>query len=376
MIIATRSITIGIFAFLLAAPVRAAAPAAYHVTLYPAIKMPQHATAIVHGQIVGDGPGLVADSPFTARPVVWTSPDKQEYPPLPKSRMRNFQVTAADGHSFVSTANDTIGGPRDAFLAIWSDFHQPPQMITLPHYSLLRPYDICGRQIVGYAKPTSTASDRPPIQAFVYTGSTFITLDPPAKPPAIIICGVRTTDGTHQYGFIIPPGGKEHPTMWNSSPDRPVDFLPRGKTAGIILHARGSYKVGVVDHHAALWTGGPSTYRDLNPPGSKASIANATDGTVVIGAVGLPPPASRVPARNARNTLQADRPPEHARATAWINGKAIDLHAFLPAQFTDSSALHIDAEGNILGEASDGKTPTVVVWSPGPAGSAAAPVHP
>jgi hypothetical protein len=337
--------------------VRAADPLpAYTVTLYGDPKRDMHLSGIIDGHPVGH---MMDNARF--HPVTWKDPQTPLLSAVPKQQLYwTFQVMAADDQAFVSTA--VTSPSRDGFLAIWPKSGQAPKLVPLKGYSLLRPYDICGSQIVGYADPSSGGQSR--INCFLYTGSTFIRLDPQEPNRGQVL----TTDGTHQYGWSTLKGDNQHhPAMWNSSASNPVDFLPPGKTAGAILHARGTFKVGDVDRHAALWTGAASTYRDLHPAGFDSSGAAATNGKVVVGSASLPAPqtllAQRRPASSSASATSAT-PTIRSHAIVWLDGRATDLHPFLPAGYTSSTAGHVDAAGNILGSASDGKDSRFVVWSP------------
>lgn len=60
----------------------------------------------------------------------------------------------------------------------------------------------------------------------------------------------------------------------------------------------------------------------------------------------------------------------YSRAVVWTGsaGSAVDLQALLPANFNNSSALSIDAAGNIFGVAlaDDGADWHAIEWSPTP----------
>lgn len=337
--------------------VRAANPSpAYTVTFYGDPDRNMHLTGIIDGHPVGD----MMDN-ARRHPVIWKDPQTPMMSAVPKQQFYwTFQVMAADDQAFASTAVTSM--TKDGFLAIWPKSGQAPRLVPLKGYSLFRPYDICGSQVVGYANPSSGGPPR--INSFLYTGSTFITLDPQEPNRGQVL----TTDGTHQYGWSTLKGdNKHHPAMWNSSPNNPVDFLPPGKTAGTIAHARGTYKVGQVDGHAALWTGAASTYRDLHPGNFDSSTAAATNGKIVVGFAALPAsqtlPAPGPPASPSTPTT-ATAPAVRNHAFVWIDGRPIDLHPFLPATCISSIAEHVDAEGNIMGVVRDGQNSRIVVWSP------------
>jgi hypothetical protein len=309
----------------------------YVVTQYPDFGRPTlTAVGITHGQVVVDS---IEDG--RKRPALWADPHTKRLLPLPASAPRTyFQPRAVNEEYVVSDA--VASTSRDGYLAVWSDLGQPPQLVPLLHYSLIRPIDVCGQQVVGYANPTPY-TDAKPIRAFLYINNSFVTLDPPNGEPAT----VYATDGARQFGSIT-YAGRAHPVMWNSSPDHPVDFLPPGKTSGAIRAARANLQAGAVDGHAALWAGNPASFRDLHPQGFLRSAATATDGRRIVGFAALPGPG----------------PQGTTHAFLWIHRRPFDLHALLPARFTASSATFIDPEGRILGTATADGQSIAVVWTP------------
>jgi hypothetical protein len=287
-------------------------------------------------------------------PAVWKEGDTAVLVAVPRQKFYwTFQVMCADEKAFASTGVLTMA--QDGVLGIWPADGGVPQLVPWKGYSLIRPYDLCKGQVVGYANPAR--GEVPAVRGFVYTGGRFVVLDSPEFKSIV----VRTTDGTHQFGegTKVGEGATAHPLMWNTSAAHPVDFLPAGKKAGAIAQARGTLKVGTVDGHAAVWTGGPGTYRDVHPAGFAGSAAAGTNGKVVVGWVEVGDGAA---ARSAGAAASAPARVEHA--VVWVDFRAVDLHGFLPAGFTSSTATCVDGAGNILGTARGDKREVAVVWSP------------
>jgi hypothetical protein len=103
------------------------------------------------------------------------------------------------------------------------------------------------------------------------------------------------------------------------------------------------------DEHALLWSGTANSVIDLNPSGFEVTFGRAISGSEHVGS-GFGPATG-----------------DNYHALLWLGtaDSVMDLHAFLTADYINSEALGIDANGNILGYATyipDGSL-HAILWS-------------
>jgi MYXO-CTERM domain-containing protein len=135
--------------------------------------------------------------------------------------------------------------------------------------------------------------------------------------------------GGQQVGYAD-MGGVLRASLWSGTAASWVDLHPVGAEGSHAGAIRGGQQAGSVQFdgmdHASLWTGTAASWVDLHPAGATYSGVSAISGgqqvgTAYVGGV--------------------------RRASLW-NGTAaswVDLSAFLPAEFTRSSATDISSDG-------------------------------
>lgn len=168
------------------------------------------------------------------------------------------------------------------------------------------------------------------------------------------------TSGDQQVGWGFGPatGDHVHALLWRGSGDSAVDLHPSGFTLSGADGTSGGQQVGVASNstwdngHAMMWRGSAASAVDLNPPGFTYSWAHGTNGEEQVGS-GVPegaPPIMFIPAA-------------HALLWRGIAAGVVDLHAFLPPGFVESTASSIDPAGDIVGEARDSRVrPHAFLW--------------
>ena len=154
-------------------------------------------------------------------------------------------------------------------------------------------------------------------------------------PAGVANSGLSGMDGNDQFGWIHTPypGPVQHAAKWSGSAASFVDMHPPGASRSSIGDAGDGQQVGAAEFgawHAALWSGFPTTYVDLHPPGASSSDASGCKGGLQAGSAAISGPS---------------------HAGLWRGGadSFFDLHAYLPSEFTSSTANDLDlaADGTI-----------------------------
>lgn len=346
------------------AAARAADPplpvAPYTATLFFPPNAPRGSAGmeLFNGKVIGHA----ADK--TLVPCIWSSPTA--FTALPTlAAFTGYQPCAADEKTIAAMAYKFNGKGPDfnaSALALWTDPAKLPTVFAPPGVARVRPYDVCGGQVVGYFQLV----DRPSVpssalHAFLYQNGTFTDL----TPPGVTVSEVHATDGKYQYGSIaytvsppkrLSPNTKSGsgPVRWNGAANDFTDFTPPGKIGGAIRGARGALQVGSLQQHAALWRGTADSFVDIHPPAFASSYAEATNGDRIAG-VGFVTP----------NTDPHASP--DTRAIVWIDQKPYTLQPLFPREYPHSRTTRIDAQGNILGTASGATGTATILWTPAPA---------
>ena len=174
----------------------------------------------------------------------------------------------------------------------------------------------------------------------------------------------RGTSGTQQVGDGLGPatGSYTHALLWSGTAGSAVDLNPSGFDYSVALGISGTQQVGEGYStatggkvHALLWSGIAQSAVDLNPSGFDGSVASGISGTQQVG--------------SGSGTATGGN--DHALLWSGTAGSVVDLQQFLPGEYTGSSALAIDAQGNIVGYAT---IPTIsgfgeehaILWEPVP----------
>jgi hypothetical protein len=260
--------------------------------------------------------------------------------------------------------------------------------------------DIYGGQQVGAARNEFEGA-----HAFLWNGSADSAVDLTSPQHIFWMYGgaALATDGIHQVGYGY-GGGLRHAVLWSGTAASSVDLHPGGFSESFALGVRSGQQIGYgiigdfddAPHHALLWKGTADSAVDLHPTnldGFIHSFALATNGIQQVGvgsqdpsgagdfsranhallwngtadsAVDLhPTKLSDVYASVAVDTNGAQQvgygflgaggpnPTDHALLWSGTADSAIDLHAFLPADFAWSHAESIDPLGNVFGMAID-----------------------
>ena len=157
-------------------------------------------------------------------------------------------------------------------------------------------------------------------------------------------------DGATQGGSVDDGGADLKPGTWSGTPDSFVDLTPDGYVGGEVyaLSGDGAIQAGYVDNPAfdqlaGYWNGSASSFVLLDPPTWDFSNVNAAsaDGQVFVG-YGYD-----------NDITQAEI---HGLYWTAAGGSAgfVDLHQYLPAEFSDSVAYgvtHFNGISYITGEA-------------------------
>ncbi len=259
---------------------------------------------------------------------------------------------------------------------------------------------ICGNQQVG--KGTSPGKNH----ALLWRGSAASVED---LTPSGFDAEARATSGDQQVGIGNTKAmGQAHALLWRSSAASVVDLHPRGFVWSFANAVAGGQQVGMGGlpstesriEHALLWRGSAATVVDLHPSGFDISHAWGVGGGQQVG-LGVRPVPRELWAKYGSSEDRAllwrgtaasvvDLTPSGlgssrtlvvypgiipsvafatngeeqvgragGRAVLWRGSAAsiVDLHAFLPPGFGASQAMAIDANGNVVGYASNPPAP-------------------
>ncbi len=189
--------------------------------------------------------------------------------------------------------------------------------------------------------------------AYLWHGSAASAVDLNPRGFGSVVMGIY---GDTQVGMGAGPGTHEldHALLWHGSASSVVDLTPVGIEDAQASAAWGDQQVGAgsgqttnLRKHALLWNGSANRYADIHPAGFDESYGMAINGKHQAGFGYLP-----------------DNP-AYAHALAWNGTKqsAVDLQAFLPADYADSLAYGVDANGDVIGFASpDRSAYRAVLW--------------
>jgi hypothetical protein len=230
-----------------------------------------------------------------------------------------------------------------------------------------------GTVVVG---PLGTARDH---AALWGPGGNFVDLHPGAE--VAIHSSLAAMDGTTQGGSFFDPSSAgatfalSRPCLWHGTPESFVDLTPLGYLTGEVRGVGGGQQVGATFDSflgaAALWSGTPESFVNLQPEEAFASAAGCTDGVNQYGAIlVVVPDVALVPVRwsgTAESWVSMGVPAglsgevhathggyqvgrttapdgsSDSRACIWTAGPGsyADLHAFVPAEYSQSDALGI-----------------------------------
>jgi hypothetical protein len=252
------------------------------------------------------------------------------------------------GVAFAADATSQ-GGRLGSHAALW---HGSAGSVIDLHagsgYSTSEVHGVGGGQQVGSATPTTGGNTH----AALWSGAsdTFVDLHPTGG--AYSSSDARGISGVRQVGYgRIAGSTRDHALLWTGSPDSATDLNPPGFESSTALAIAGDVTVGdgtLVGGptHALLWSGPINRVSDLNPTWATASSLFGTNGAQHVGSVA---PIGALP-----------------HAAVWFGSTpadAIDLHAFLPPEYTVSLAYAVDTNGDVVGFASAGGLPHAFLWT-------------
>ncbi len=198
-------------------------------------------------------------------------------------------------------------------------------------------------------------TDNGPEHAALWSGTadSFVDLNP--TNITIQQSRINATQGNQQGGSGN-VGSELHALLWSGTADSAVDLHPAGVTSSNILAISATQQVGEADvaPHAALWSGTADSFVDLHPEGYLQSSARGLNAEFQVG-------VGEFPVFENGELVVSFR---HALRWSGSADSVLDLHNFLPDDFTGSTATGIDENGNILGFASIGVSTHAVMWIP------------
>lgn len=254
---------------------------------------------------------------------------------------------------------------------------------------------VFGNQQIGYGSKTT---DWGAAHALLWTGSavTFVDLNPSGAASS----EANGIFGNQQVGteYLLQPIPRYHAVLWYGTAGSAVDLNPTGYNTTFVDATSGDHQIGTgytatgQGGHALLWSATAASVIDLNPAGYAQSDGRGVWGDQQVGdayvaglnnifhailwhgtaasAVDLNPTWAAVSGAAGTNGRQqvgyANLASGASHAVRWTGTAAstLDLQTFLPAALTSSVATAINADGDILGFASDGTRTHLVEWVP------------
>lgn len=290
------------------------------------------------GQVVGEGSGS-----NYAHALLWSqsAPSGIDLNP---AGFNSSYAFGTDGLRQVGHAWNGLSGPY--FHAIlWSGNSSSAVDLHPFGYIMSDAIGIGGNQQVGSARIESSSFDH----AMLWSGSAASAVD--LNPATVYVSSAAfATDGEHQVGEVrltIAPH-RSRAALWSGSAESLVDLNLGGFSTA--YGVCGNEQVGAASTtlnpdplHAVLWHGSTFSAVHLYPD---ESAAIATNGTNQVGWF--------------KSGIDL-----HHHAALWSGSASslVDLNGLLPAGFTQSEALSIDAAGTVFGIARDSSNAVhAVAW--------------
>jgi hypothetical protein len=242
------------------------------------------------------------------------------------------QFAATNGSQHVGWGYSPTTGAADQAL-LWTGTATSAVNLNPSGFSNSYALGISGSQQVGHGFGSPTHSSD---HALLWSGTAASVVDLNPTNFYSYSSVAYATNGSQQVGcFNTSSGGKTYAVLWSGTADSPVNLNPSGFTSSCAYGIGGSQQVGNGNGHALLWYGTVESVVDLNPNGFSSSLAEATNGFQQVGYASGPVTGYQF----------------HALLWSGSPDSAVDLHQYLPGGFTNSRALGIDAQGNIVGRA-------------------------
>jgi hypothetical protein len=277
--------------------------------------------------------GTASDESQVSHPFLWNS-SAGVYTDLAGDGLTFGYLLASDGTQHVG--GGYVAAIEQEHALLWTGTSRAYVDLNPAQFTTSFARGVAGGQQVG--EGVTQGGDG---HALLWRGTSDSCVD--LNPAGFLNSRAQGTNGTQQVGY-----GEEmssqcyHALLWSGTSTGYVDLNPPGFANSYALGIGGQQKVGngntsEADSHALLWSGPANTFVDLNPTGFDISIAYGTNGIQQVG--------------DGNGTATGGA--THALLWSGTAGNYVDLHQFLGDGYTDSSAAAIDAQGNIVGYATD-----------------------
>lgn len=201
-----------------------------------------------------------------------------------------------------------------------------------------------GNQQVGSAYQTSNSDS----QGIVWNGTSSSAIN--VHPTNYKNSNLNATNGVQQGGYATPNGGSaSHAGLWTGTATSFVDMNPIGAGGSFVTAMSATLQGGFATFggvsRAYLWQGSQASAFSLHPTGASTSTIQGMNATNQVG-------SANFPSNNG----------SHAMLWAGTATNYLDLHSYLPSNYTFSSANSIDEFGNIVGVAGNNDFRHAVMW--------------
>ncbi|MFO0828107.1 MAG: kelch repeat-containing protein [Phycisphaerales bacterium] len=277
-----------------------------------------------------------------AQPTVWHGTDAESATNLVPPGSAGGEIYAMEGDTYVGwwwwPYSCSISGQLytcyDMEAASWSGATSQHKNLQVSGWEFSEVTAISNGIKGGYVWTDDFGPDTYTFNAGMWVGpnDTWVPLQPAGIWRSIIVAA----DGARQFGWTFLDGSTNaHAAGWTGSVGSYVDMNPPTVPRSLLHGAGGGQQVGTTGYvnleHAGVWAGSASAYRDLHPAGFTESAAYACSGGYQVGTIELPSGIGH--------------------AAIWAGGPetVVDLHAFLPANYTGSAAYGVDvgADGTV-----------------------------
>ena len=317
------------------------------IDLHPSAFYGSAATGISNGQIVGYGGGPIAENTHA---LSWPRADPSAAVDLNPAGYVFSVINGISGGNRVGWGH----GASNEHALLWPQSSSTPIDLHPAQFTYTFARSGYGDEQVGLSLNGRYGTGT---HALVWHGSpsSVVDLHPTAgfKESAAF-----ATNGAQQAGYGFTTGGQQHALLWSGTAASAIDLNPRDATSSIVTGLSHDLQMGsagaiIGRSHATLWTGSAESAVDLHPAGFDSSGIFSTNGTVHVG-----------------SGIVAGTDVSHALVWNGTN-PPLDLHQFLPPQFTSSMARGVDEFGHVVGVAFIGQRGHAVMWVPEPSATAA-----
>jgi probable HAF family extracellular repeat protein len=257
------------------------------------------------------------------------------------------EATGVSGTQQSGYASIFVSGYYHSHALVWQGSPNNATDLSMPGYADTYADGISGTQVVGQGTGTATGGYTHAVLWDLAHG-TIVDLNGTNHQES----GAVAASGSTQVGWANDAtGANQHAMLWQGTAASAVDLNPSSAVTSQAYGVNGSQQVGITmtasSAHAILWSGSAASAVDLNPAGYTYSYATGIGAGKQVG-------------YGTQSNYKY-----HALVWSGSAQQYVDLHNFLPSTFAQSYANGVDANGNIVGYATDTSGVNhAILWRP------------